>query len=112
MFRFGPSGLHHGPGLFGLLLLLLLLAVVVLGVVALVRTKNAPRAPLGGFPTGAPSGPPPVDPVLGELRLRYARGDIDWDEYVRRLTNLGYLVPTGPGMGQGVSGPQAEGPRP
>jgi hypothetical protein len=43
---------------------------------------------------------PPIDPALTELRIRYARGDIDWDEYSRRAANLGYLShpDTGPGM--------------
>jgi hypothetical protein len=109
MLRLG-AGLHHGPGPFAWLLLALLLALLVLGIVALMRSWNSPRPPTGGFPTGTPPPGPQADPVLGELRLRYARGEIGWDEYVQRLTNLGYLVPAG--YGPGVAGPQAEAPRP
>ena len=40
-----------------------------------------------------------VDPAMTELRVRYARGDISWDEYLRRSSNLGAPV-TAPWQGQ------------
>lgn len=58
---------------------LLLWVALVLGTVALVRHLRVPA--------GAPSGQVPTEPeqVLG---ARYARGDIDDEEYHRRLDNL------------------------
>jgi uncharacterized membrane protein len=36
------------------------------------------------------------DPALAELRLRYARGEIDRNEYLVRATDLGEVVPASP----------------
>jgi uncharacterized membrane protein len=36
------------------------------------------------------------DPALAELRLRYARGEIDRDQYLVRATDLGEIVPVTP----------------
>jgi len=110
MFRYGPA-FHQGPGVFFWLVLALLVALFVLGVVAVVRIWSHPHGPFAPWHTGPPMArptgslmvPPPgpsIDPALTELRIRYARGDIDWDEYSRRAANLGYLPhpDTGPGM--------------
>jgi uncharacterized membrane protein len=109
MFRYGP-GFHHDPSVFGWFILALLVALLVLGIVALVRLWNHPHGRLGPWHAGPhmmpPTGPhmmpptaPPVDPALTELRVRYARGDISWEEFSRRAANLGYSQPeAGPGM--------------
>jgi hypothetical protein len=34
---------------------------------------------------------------MTELRMRYARGDIAWDEYSARAGHLGYPLAPGPG---------------
>ncbi len=95
MFRYGPVGLHHGPGVFGWLSLAIVAALLILGVVALVRLWGTPRGRGLAFP-GGPQ-PPPVDPAITELRIRYARGEITWEEYVQRSHNLGVPFPPGPG---------------
>jgi putative membrane protein len=94
MFRYG-YGLHHGPGVFAWVVLALVVAALVVGIVALVRLTGHPRS-------GAAAGPlatqgPPLDPAFAELRLRYAKGDITWEEYVQRAADLGF--PTVPGAG-------------
>ena len=93
-FRFG-YGLHHGPRVFALLLLVLLTAALVVGIVALVRMSRlpAPRLQAGSWPTEVPR----VDPALSELRVRYARGELSWEEYAQRAANLGLSVNPGSG---------------
>jgi len=94
MFRYGPGGFHHGPGVFGWLLFALLVALVLLGVIALVRIwSNAKGGP--AQPKGGPSQSAGIDPALAELRLRYARGEISWEECALRAANLGYALPPG-----------------
>jgi uncharacterized membrane protein len=90
MMRYG-YGLHHGVHWLAWLVLALVIAALVVGVVALLRLRQHPAA---GAHAGPPSGP---DPALNELRIRYARGDITWDEYAQRAANLGYPVPPGTG---------------
>jgi uncharacterized membrane protein len=107
MFRYGPDGFHHGPGVLGWLLLALLAALLILGVVALTRMWTNPRWRFTPFQRGMPPGPP-IDPALTELRIRYARGDITWDDFSRRASNLGY--PQGPGVGDAP--PEAAAPPP
>ncbi|WP_245204378.1 SHOCT domain-containing protein [Kitasatospora sp. RG8] len=95
------------------ILMLLVLAVLVLTAVALVRhlsrtSKPAPPAvwgpggvgPVGPGPTGVDQGgaaPPTAEQVLAE---RFARGEIDADEYRHRLDTLraagGSAGPGGP----------------
>ncbi|SFQ69592.1 putative membrane protein [Amycolatopsis arida] len=56
---------------------LAVLTLAVLGIVWLVRSlTNRPAAPL-------------EDPARAELRRRYAAGQLDRDEYLRRLDDLG-----------------------
>ncbi len=113
MSRYGPGGFHDGPGVLGWLLVVALVALVVLGIVALVRTwgspgwRSAPPQVSAPPQTGTPAGPS-ADPAFHELRVRYARGDITWDEYALRAANLGYPVP--PGTGSAGSPPRAEPP--
>jgi hypothetical protein len=100
MFMHFRHGLHHG-GVFHWFVLAILLALIVTGIVALVRTWNTPRArfrPDPGFPPrGTWAAPAPAtDPALVELRTRYARGELSWEEYAQRARNLGFPVVPGP----------------
>jgi uncharacterized membrane protein len=110
MFRYGPGGLHHSPGVFGWLLLALLLALLVLGVVALVRFLARPGSRMSGAgPVGTPAAP--IDPAFAELRMRYARGEVSWEEFAERARNLGYpLALGGPPPATPPSTPPAAGP--
>lgn len=99
MYRYGPNpaGLHH-PALawlvvaFGLALLAALVVVGIVLVVRLTRTAAGPARSPGPTPVR------PADPAFTELRLRYARGEIGWDDYVQRAAALGYpQTPPGPG---------------
>jgi uncharacterized membrane protein len=94
MYDYGPGGFHHSMGVFAWVLMALVIAVVVLGVVALIRLWNHPGGRLTQYQHG-PAPTPSIDPAFAELRLRYARGDITWDEYSLRARNLGYPVPPG-----------------
>jgi uncharacterized membrane protein len=78
---------HHGGHRFlWLLLLILFLALVVLAVARLVRLTRG-----GGHGSGgtAPAG----DAAVESVRLRYARGEIDRDEFVRVSSDLGAPPP-------------------
>lgn len=59
----------------GLLVMSVVAAALIAGVVGLVRTLTR----------GQPS---PRPDVLGELQLRYARGEIDRDEFLQRRDDL------------------------
>jgi len=77
---------HHGLGILGLLFLLLVIAAVVLGVILLVRLWQQSK-----YPAHPPSPATPwIDPAVSELRMRYARGEISWDEFSQRMAGLGY----------------------
>jgi putative membrane protein len=39
-------------------------------------------------PAMSPPAPPPVDPALNEARLRYARGELTRDDFLRVVTDL------------------------
>jgi putative membrane protein len=101
--RFGFDG---GFGIVALIWLLIVVAFWVLVIAGLVlgvrwliraeRNSRNPNPPASGSPSGAPSGagaptlqpdPRPHDP-LEILRQRYARGEIDEDEYERRRRTL------------------------
>jgi putative membrane protein len=99
-------GIRRGHPLFGLLVLLLLLVLIVLGVVGIVtllRNQKRPPAVGGGVPPPRATGPH-YDPVVTELRLRYARGELSREEYVQRAADLGFRpdpgdTPAAPTMG-------------
>jgi putative membrane protein len=59
---------------------LLLLAVV--GGIALFRAVTRQAT------TPTPPGTPPADPARAELDLRYARGEVDREEYLQRRADL------------------------
>lgn len=86
---FGPGGpgfehAHHHPHPFAWLLLLVLLALIVVGAVWLVR-RFAGSGPAMQGPAVAPV----TDGALETVRLRYARGEIDRDEFLRVSADLG-----------------------
>ena len=100
----GPAGpvqphmaefVHHdvwwsGPAhLLPLLLFAILVGVIVWGVLRLTAQRTSALAGVG--PVGPPPAVPPRDHAQEELRVRYARGDIDRTEYLERATDLGIV---------------------
>jgi len=85
-------GMRRGHGVVGLLLLALALVLIVLGVVAIVTLLRNQRR--HSAVSGTDQWPGALgahdDPVLVELRLRYARGEIGRDEFMQRAADLGY----------------------
>lgn len=97
MFRFAPnSGFFWVHDLFWLLIVVALVAGAWLMVRAVMQRPLPPRPPL--MPGGPPhvAGPPGPAPALAELDLRYARGEIDRDEYLQRRADLSGQAPPGP----------------
>ncbi len=97
MFRYRGHMAGWGDGgfpVFGLVMMIGFVVLVVVGVILLVRLMRTP-VPAVGAP--APFAPPPPgprpDPALTELRMRYARGEVSRDEYVRMATDLGGAPP-------------------
>jgi len=88
----GPYG-DHGWWVFfgGFLPLLLFLALIGLCVWAVLRFTGRGPA-LMPASTGATAASPPDD-ALREVRLRYARGEMDWQEFVQRYRDLGGSQP-------------------
>ncbi|MFE2410323.1 hypothetical protein ACFVSN_03265 [Kitasatospora sp. NPDC057904] len=96
---------HHGLGGWGIglmvLVMLLVLVLLVLAAVALSRYVSRSHRPLpqGAAAAGAPragmTGPTP-EQLLAE---RFARGEIDADEYRLRLDTLRSANGPGPGPG-------------
>jgi len=87
--RFGPRTMYHGwwPGIVGdLVPLLFLVALLVFGIWAVRRISEQNRMHAAGAGVGMPA---VLDGALEELRLRYARGDLDRDEYAQRFRDLG-----------------------
>jgi putative membrane protein len=73
-------GLEH---LLPIVLFAVLVGVVVWGVLRL-TSHEAPRMLTAGAPAA-----PPRDHALEELRVRYARGEVDRTEYLERSADLG-----------------------
>jgi putative membrane protein len=88
----GPYG-DHGWWMFfgGFLSLALFLVLVGLVVWAVLRFTGPGRA-LMPASIGAKAASPPDD-ALHELRLRYARGEMDRQEFVQRYRDLGGRQP-------------------
>lgn len=96
---------HDGTPLFvhWLFPLLFLAAMALLVVWAVRRLSAAPPATTAVPATPATPAVPPAgsrpDAALESVRMRYARGEIDRDEYLRLVTDLGGSagdVPSGP----------------
>lgn len=98
--RFGDHPGGRGAGLF-VAILVAILAGALAGLVAAFalrrfRPGTAGPAALSGPSTG---GAAHVDQALAELRLRYARGEMSRDDYLRIASDLGAPVappPTAP----------------
>jgi uncharacterized membrane protein len=93
MYRYGFFGGHGGgPHAWGIVLFVLFLIAVVALVVALVHWLRS------GSSRGAPStaaGPPAEagDAALAAARMRYARGEIGQDEFLRISGDLRAHLP-------------------
>lgn len=75
------SGFHLLP----LLLFAILIGVLVWGVLRL--SSQGALASAGA--ASPPADPPPSDPALEELRVRYARGELDRSDFLERRADLG-----------------------
>lgn len=86
-YGYGPHMMGWGGGwygmFFGLLLMILVLAVVIAVVVLLVRWLGGP------WQRGASHQAPPVPTPLDILKERFARGEIDKEEFEERRRVLG-----------------------
>src|SRR5690348_4108557 len=87
----GGFGAHGGPGVLGVIFFVVLLALAIVAIVALVRMLRTPR-PLIAAPAG-PALARGEDSALAELRMRYARGDIERDDFLARMRDLGGVAP-------------------
>lgn len=76
---------HDGWWFFGLAPLLFMLLLIALAVWAVMRVTGRSSAAAAG-PVAR------IDPALEEVRLRYARGEMDREEYVQRARDLGGSV--------------------
>jgi putative membrane protein len=78
---------HHGHPFLWLVLFLLFLALIAFALYSLFRLTRG-----GG--TAAPAAATPAgDAALESVRMRYARGEIDRDEFIRLSTDLGAPPP-------------------
>ena len=81
------SGFHLLP----LLLFAVFIGVLVWGVLRLSSSGAFTRSGAAISPAGPmpPAGPPPRDQALEELRVRYARGELDRSDFLERSADLG-----------------------
>jgi putative membrane protein len=84
-YRFGPHGYGGGPPIFGLLVLIVVLAIVVWVVLSITRhsSHHHPHRP-HHFDDGAATGASETSEALKILNERFARGEIDADEFAQR----------------------------
>lgn len=87
MMRFDPGYYDHGFWLYGMIPFLMFLVLVGVAVWAVIRLSSRPAGPVALGPRPAP--PMPRDPALEELRVRYARGELDREEFLQRSRDLG-----------------------
>ena len=89
--RFGHPG--HRP--LRLLLFVLFIALVVAVVWLIVREVRQRRTPqeMAASAVRAPAPLPGYDDALEQLRLRYVRGEIERDEYLQKVEDLGGTPP-------------------
>jgi putative membrane protein len=95
MMQWGWGGGGWGWGLAGSLLSLLFILAVIVGIVLVVRALTGGHSHTGGQMTSGPpqSGPTlptqaPPSPALRLLEERYARGEIDREEFLTRKRDL------------------------
>jgi len=85
------DGWWSGPmHLLPLLLFAILIGVVVWAVLRM-TSQHGPAAAGAGAAVGLPPTLPPRDHAQEELRVRYARGEIDRTEYRQRAVDLGIV---------------------
>ena len=89
MFENVDRFMHDGWWWPGVLMPILFLILIGVGVWAIVRVTA--RGPVAAGPPPLP--PAGEDPALEELRLRYTRGEIDREDFVRRSRDLGGTEP-------------------
>jgi putative membrane protein len=79
-----------GGGILMILLMALFVAAIVVGIVLLVRGSTASRGPAESSQTAAPTAPspPPKSGALQLLEERYARGEIQREEFMQRRQDL------------------------
>ena len=92
---------RHFAGHYGLgVLLFLLIAALVIGLVvfAAVRLAGGRPSHRGGWKTAMGPGPMMYgrDPALEHARVRYARGELSRDDYLRVVSDLGGPAPPDP----------------
>ena len=87
-YRYHDHWNHAGHLLGWLIPLVIIVALAVLTVWA-VRRMSAP--PASAAPTPAP-GTPQSDPAVESARIRYARGEISREEFLRVVEDLGAPV--------------------
>lgn len=99
--RFG-RGIQYAPahhwmaGVVMLVMFAVLIAVIVWAVIRITRTDALRRGPALTAPPLPPAvAAPAEDAALTALRVRYASGEINRDEYVRVASDLG-VTPTPP----------------
>jgi hypothetical protein len=90
----GPMFIHHDSfwagalHLLPLVLLAALIGVMVWGVLRL-TAQGTPMIAGVRAPVGPPPGSSLRDQALAELRVRYARGEVDRTDYLERSADLG-----------------------
>jgi putative membrane protein len=77
---------HQGHSALWLLLLVLFVVLAAVAIYALIRLTRGG----GALPVTAAAGP---DAAVESVRMRYARGEIDREEFVRVSTDLGAPPP-------------------
>lgn len=82
-----------GPGILHFVFwVIVLIALVALAVWLITSTRKMSAPPPA---TPLPPQRPAVDPALEEARMRYARGQLSREDYVRIVTDLGGQAPPG-----------------
>lgn len=92
MYGHRAFGAQGGHGVIGLIFIVVLIALAIVAIVALVRMLRAPHSMAAAVTAAARA----EDGALAELRLRYARGEIERDDFLSRLRDLGGYPPETP----------------
>ena len=88
MMRNDGWGMGAG-GVIWVVVMLAVLALIVVGIVLLIRGLSGRRDyGQAGYPQGPPTGGPAPKGALQVLEERYARGEIDREEFVQRKQDL------------------------